>query len=134
MHCNDAMTQRQACPEPGHSCPVALLVTLAALIVMTQTIRSLSGWLGERWGGLLIGLPIQALTLLDGLWERGPHYAALVAQTGLLGLGATVAFAKATARCLSRSRRQALAVAEGTATSASGSKKCPLCAASWGGK
>jgi hypothetical protein len=93
-----------------------LLVTLAAMIVVTHTVRHVSGVLGERWGGLLIGLPIStALTLLYCLWERGPQYAATAAQAGLLGLGATVAFAVATARCLSRSRRLALAVAAGTA-------------------
>jgi hypothetical protein len=87
------------------------------MIVVTHTIRHLSGWLGERWGGLLIGLPISsALTLLYCLWERGPQYAATAAEAGLLGLGATVAFAVATARCLSRSRRLALAVTAGTAT------------------
>jgi hypothetical protein len=87
------------------------------MIVVTHTIRQLSGWLGERWGGLLIGLPLStALTLLYCLWERGPRYAATAAEAGLLGLGATVAFAVATARCLSRSRRLALAVAAGTAT------------------
>jgi hypothetical protein len=33
------------------------------MIVVTHTIHHLSGWLGERWGGLLIGLPIStALT------------------------------------------------------------------------
>jgi hypothetical protein len=96
---------------------IALLATLAAMIVVTHTIRHLSGWLGERWGGLLIGLPVStALTLLYCLWERGPHYAAGAAQAGLLGLGATVAFAVATARCLNRSRRLALAVAAGAAT------------------
>ena len=94
-----------------------LLVTLGAMIVVTHTIRHLSGCLGERWGGLLIGLPISsALTLLYCIWERGPQYAATAAEAGLLGLGATVAFAVATARCLSRSRRLALAVAAGTAT------------------
>jgi len=87
------------------------------MIVVTHTIRYLSGWLGERWSGLLIGLPIStALTLLYCLWERGPQYAATAAQAGLLGLGATVAFAVAAARCLSRSWRLALAVAAGTAT------------------
>jgi hypothetical protein len=86
------------------------------MIVVTHAIRPLSGWLGERWGGLLIGLPITtALTLLYCLWERGPQYAAAAAQAGLLGLGATVAFATATARCLSCSRRLALAVAVGAA-------------------
>ena len=94
-----------------------LLVTLGAMIVVTHTIRHLSGWLGERWGGLLIGLPIStALTLLYCLWERGPQYAATAAEAGMLGLGATVAFAVATARCLSRSRRLALAVTAGTTT------------------
>src|SRR5262249_7523898 len=92
-----------------------LLVIVAVMIVVTHTIRHLSGWLGERWGGLLIGLPIStALTLLYCLWERGPQYAATAAQAGLLGLGATVAFAAATARCLSRSRRLALAVSAGS--------------------
>jgi hypothetical protein len=87
------------------------------MIVVTHTIRHLSGRLGERWGGLLIGLPIStALTLLYCVWQRGPQYAATAAEAGLLGLGATVAFAVATARCLSRSRRLALAVAAGTAT------------------
>jgi len=87
------------------------------MIVVTHTIRHLSGWLGERWGGLLIGLPIStALTLLYCLWERGPQYAATAAEAGLLGLGATVAFAVAAARCLSRFRRLALAVTGGTVT------------------
>jgi hypothetical protein len=96
---------------------IPLLVTLGAMIGMTHTIRHLSGWLGERWGGLLVGLPIStALTLLYCLWERGPQYAATAAQAGVLGLGATVAFAVATARCLSHSRRLALAIASGTAT------------------
>ena len=54
--------------------------------------------------------------MLYCLWERGPQYAATAAQAGLLGLGATVAFAVATARCLNRSRRFALAIAAGTAT------------------
>jgi len=94
-----------------------LLATLGAMIVVTHTIRHLSGWLGERWGGLLIGLPIStALTLLYCLWERGPNYAATAAQAGLLGVGAAVAFAVAAARSLSRSRRLALSVAAGTAT------------------
>jgi hypothetical protein len=87
------------------------------MIVVTHTIRHLSGRLGERWGGLLIGLPIStALSLLYCLWERGPQYAATAAEAGLLGLGATVAFAVATARCLSRSRRLGLAVTAGTVT------------------
>jgi hypothetical protein len=87
------------------------------MIVVTHTIRQLSDWLGERWGGLLIGLPMStALTLLYCLWERGPQYAATAAQAGMLGLGATVAFAVAAARCLSRSRRLLAAVAAGTAT------------------
>src|SRR6516164_11488640 len=86
------------------------------MIVATHAIRPLSAWLGERWGGLLIGLPITtALTLLYCLWERGPQYAATAAQAGMLGLGATVAFAVATARCLSRSRRLLAAVAVGAA-------------------
>src|SRR5215470_14639077 len=59
------------------------------MIVVTHTIRHLSGVLGERWGGLL---------------------------AGLLGLGATVAFAVATARCLNRSRGLALTFAAGAAT------------------
>jgi len=96
---------------------IPLLATLGAMIVVTHTIRHLSGWLGERWGGLLMGLPLStALTLLYCLWEHGPQYAAGAAQAGLLGLGATVAFAVATARCLNRSRRLALAVAIGAAT------------------
>src|SRR5262249_22024113 len=44
------------------------------MIVPTHTIRHLSGWLGERWGGLLIGLPISpALTLSYCLpsWKSG---------------------------------------------------------------
>ena len=87
------------------------------MIVLTHTIRHLSGLLGERWGGLLIGLPIStALTLLYCLWEHGPHYAARAAEAGLLGLGATAAFAAAAARCLSRSRRLGRAVAVGAAT------------------
>jgi hypothetical protein len=87
------------------------------MIVVTHTIRQLSGWLGERWGGLLIGLPLSTtLTLLFCLWERGPHYAATAAQAGMLGLGATVAFAVAAARCLSRFRRLVLALAAGTGT------------------
>jgi len=58
-----------------------LLVTLGAMIVVTHTIRHLSGWLGERWGGLLIGLPIStALTLLHCLWECGPRYAATAVE------------------------------------------------------
>jgi hypothetical protein len=96
---------------------IPLFATLGAMIVLTHAIRHLSGWLGERWGGLLIGLPLStALTLSYCLWERGPHYAARAAEAGLLGLGATVAFAAAAARCLSRSRRLALAVAAGAAT------------------
>jgi hypothetical protein len=87
------------------------------MIVVTHTIRHLSGLLGERWGGLLIGLPIStALTLLYCLWEHGSDYAARAAESGLLGLGATVAFAVATARCLSRSRLLLLSVAAGAAT------------------
>ncbi|HEY7311908.1 MAG TPA: hypothetical protein VH643_21270 [Gemmataceae bacterium] len=50
------------------------------------------------------------------LWERGPHYGARAAEAGLLGQGATVGFAVATARCLSGSPRLALAVAAGAAT------------------
>jgi len=51
------------------------------MIVVTHTIRHLSGWLGERWGGLLIGLPIStALTLLHCLWECGPRYAATAVE------------------------------------------------------
>jgi hypothetical protein len=93
-----------------------LLVTLGAMIVVTHTIRHLSGRLGERWGGLLVGLPISvALTLLYCLWERGPQFAATAAQAGLLGLGAAVVFGAATARCLSGSPRLVLAVAAGAA-------------------
>jgi hypothetical protein len=87
------------------------------MIVVTHAIRHLSGSLGERWGGLLMGLPIStALTILYCLWERGPQYAAGAAQAGLLGLGATVAFAVTTAWCMNRSRRLALAVAAGAVT------------------
>jgi hypothetical protein len=96
---------------------IPLLATLAAMIVGTHAIRHLSGLLGERWGGLLTGLPVStALTLLYCLWEHGPQYAAGAAQAGLLGVGATVAFAVATARCLNRSRGLALTVAAGAAT------------------
>ena len=57
-----------------------MLATLGAMIVLTHTIRHLSGLLGERWGGLLIGLPLStALTLSYCLWEHGPHYAARAA-------------------------------------------------------
>jgi hypothetical protein len=94
-----------------------MLATLGTMIVLTHSVRHLSGLLGERWGGLLIGLPIStALTLGYCLWEHGPHYAARAAEAGLLGLGATGAFAAATARCLSRCRRLGLAVAAGAAT------------------
>jgi hypothetical protein len=94
-----------------------LLVTLGAMIVVIHAVRHLSGWLGERWGGLVVGLPIStALTLSYCLWERGPQYAATAAQAGLLGLGAAVAFAVAAARCLSRSPRLVRAVAAGAAT------------------
>jgi hypothetical protein len=94
-----------------------LLVTLGAMIVVIHAARQLSGWLGERWGGLVVGLPIStALTLSYCLWERGPQYAATAAQAGLLGLGATVAFAAAIARCLNGSARLALAVAAGATT------------------
>jgi len=87
------------------------------MIVGTHAIRQLSGWLGERWGGLVVGLPIStALTLSYCLWEHGPQYAATAAQAGLLGLGATVAFAVTMARCLSRSPRLVLAVAAGAVT------------------
>jgi hypothetical protein len=93
---------------------IPLFATLGAMIVLTHAVRHLSGWLGERWGGLLLGLPLStALTLSYCLWEHGPHYATRAAEAGLLGLGATAAFAAATARCLSRSRRLALAVAAG---------------------
>jgi hypothetical protein len=103
--------------EETESAVIPLLATLGAMVVVTHTIRHLSGLLGERWGGLLIGLPIStALTLLYCLWEHGPQHAAGAAQAGLLGLGATVAFAVATARCLNRSRRLALAVVAGAAT------------------
>lgn len=41
-----------------------MLATLGALLILTPTIRHLSGLLGERRGGLVIGLPIStALTL-----------------------------------------------------------------------
>jgi hypothetical protein len=94
-----------------------MLATLGAMVVLTHSVRHLSGWLGERWGGLLVGLPVStALTLGYCLWEHGPHYAARAAEAGLLGLGATVAFAAATAWCLSRSRRLGPAVAAGAAT------------------
>jgi hypothetical protein len=87
------------------------------MIVVIHAVRHLSGWLGERWGGLVVGLPIStALTLLYCLWEHGPHDAATAAQAGLLGLGATVAFAATTARCLNRSPRLLRAVAAGAAT------------------
>src|SRR5262249_32226975 len=87
------------------------------MIVVTHTIRHLSGLLGERWAGLLTGLPVStALTLLYCLWEHGPQYAAGAAQAGLLGVGATVAFAVATARCLNRSRGLALTITAGAAT------------------
>jgi hypothetical protein len=96
---------------------ITLLATLGAMIVVTHTVRYLAGLLGERWGGLLIGLPLStALTLLYCLWEHGPDYAARAAGSGLLGLGATVAFAVATACCLSRSRLLVLSVAAGAAT------------------
>ncbi len=96
---------------------ITLLATLGAMILVTHTVRYLAGLLGERWGGLLIGLPLStALTLLYCLCEHGPDYAARAAGSGLLGLGATVAFAVATACCLSRSRLLALSVAVGAAT------------------
>jgi hypothetical protein len=95
---------------------IPLLATLGALIVVTHASRHLSGWLGERWGGLLVALPISTtLTLLYCLWEHGAHYAAKAAQAGMLGLCATVAFAVVTAQCLSRFQRLALAVAVGAA-------------------
>jgi hypothetical protein len=51
------------------------------MIILTHTIRHLSGLLGERRGGLLIGLPIStALTLSYCLWEHGSHDAAWVAE------------------------------------------------------
>ena len=93
---------------------IPLLVTLGAMIVVIHAVRHLSGWLGLRWGGLVVGLPIStALTLVYCLWEHGPYDAARAAEAGLLGLGATVAFAVATARCLSGSPRLALVVAAG---------------------
>ena len=42
---------------------IPLLVTLGAMIVVIHAVRHLSGWLGLRWGGLVVGLPIStALT------------------------------------------------------------------------
>jgi hypothetical protein len=96
---------------------IPVLATLGAMIVVTHTVRHLAGWFGERWGGLLVGLPIStALTLFYCLWEHGPHYAATAARAGLLGLGAAVAFAVVAAQCLSRSPWLALAVAAGVVT------------------
>jgi hypothetical protein len=106
----------RALPE-RESAVTAILTTLGAMIVVSHTVRQLSGVLGERWGGLLIGLPIStALTLMYCLWEHGPHYAAGTAQAGLLGLGATIAFAVTTAHCLSRSWPLVLSVAAGAVT------------------
>jgi hypothetical protein len=60
---------------------IPVLATLGAMIILTHTIRHLSGLLGERRGGLLIGLPIStALTLSYCLWEHGSHDAAWVAE------------------------------------------------------
>jgi hypothetical protein len=79
------------------------LLMLAILVVLTHALRGLARRAGPRWGGLVLGLPCTTVLALASTGaERGLGAALGMAESGLLGLAASVALPVAYMRAIGR--------------------------------